>query len=399
MKNFLTNATKKRLIEELRQILYAHPRYRGDSQNVQNKYAFDQRPQRGIIVNNASADRIRLAADNYMGRLSSFVMQAMVGEQPGTTVEWVMENKSLLEKYSPDRSVFPSPPGVYVLDIKTVPNDARNVPGTFTVEPILTVSDEMLLIFGQDAQLSRQGIYPGAVRLWADGRRPLVDGVDFEVDYAEGLITFLKPVPPGTNVFADYRYKLPVQGPYYYRTDAADYDSIPGAVIAFGDRHQAGDKLAVVVGQTRSEVADVHGGKFEVTFELVVFTKDPEDREKMSDYVVASILERQNQLGFDGLELLDVSPGGESEEVYVTEIDDYYYDGSVSVSIRVDWEIYTPLPIEIYRAETVSKAREREQGNLAGTAQSDLVRAAAKKWELAGVASIKGRRPQFERMR
>ncbi len=399
MKNPLIGPTKKRLIEELRQILYAHPRYREDSQNVQNKFAFKQRPQRGIIVNNASADRVRLSADNYVGRLSSFVMQAMVGNHAGTSVEWVMENKSLLEQYSPTRDIFPSPPGVYLLEILTCPDDARGVPGTFSVEPVLTVSDELLLVFGQEAQLSRQGIYDGAVRLWIDGRRALLDGVDFTVDYSEGLITFLKPVLPGMNIYADYRYKLPVQSPYYFKTEATNYEAIPGAVIAFGDRHVVGDKLAIVVGQTRAETADVYGGKFEVNFELVLFARDPEDREKMVDYVVVSILDRQNQLGFDGLELLDVSPGGESEEVYVAEIDDYFYDGAVTVGIRVDWEVYTPLPVEVFRIETISKARERESDVLGGSGESDLVQVKARAWGLAGVAAIGKRSPTYERIR
>lgn len=399
MKNFLTNPTKKRLIEELRQILYAHPRYREDSQNVQNKFAFKQRPQRGIIVNNASADRVRLSADNYIGRLSSFVMQAMVGNHPGTSVEWVKEDKSLLEKYSPTREIFPSPPGVYVIKILTCPEDARGVPGTFSVEPFLTVSDELLLVFGQEAQLSRQGIYQGALRLWVDGRTPLIQGLDFTCDYAEGLITFLKPVPPGMNIYADYRYVLPVQAPYYFKTDETNYTAIPGAVIAFGDRHQKDDQLAVVVGQTRAETADVYGGKFEVNFELVLFAKDPEDREKMVDYVVASILERQNQLGFDGLELLDVSPGGETEEVYVAEIDDYYYDGAVNVGIRVDWEVYTPLPVEVFRIETVSRKSEQSSEDLGQTGPSDLVQVKAQGWEITGIAAVGKRSPTYERVR
>ncbi len=399
MKNFLTSPTKKRLIEELRQILYAHPRYREDSQNVQNKFAFKQRPQRGIIVNNASADRVRLSADNYMGRLSSFVMQAMVGNHAGTSIEWVTENKSLLEQYSPTREVFPSPPGVYLIEVLTCPDDARGVPGTFSVEPVLTVSDELLLIFGQEAQLSRQGLYDGALRLWIDGRVALLSGVDYAVDYVEGLITFLKPVPPGINIYADYRYSLPVQAPYYFRTEETNYVAIPGAILAFGDRHIVGDRIAVVVGQTRAETAEVYGGKFEVNFELVLFARDPEDREKMVDYVVASILERQNQLGFDGLELLDVSPGGETEEVYVTEIDDYYYDGAVSVGIRVDWEVYMPLPVEVFRIETVSRKQETESTVLGDNGESDLVQAKAKGWELAGVAAVGRRAPTYERMR
>ncbi len=399
MKNFLVSATKKRIIEELRQILYAHPRYRSDSQNVQNKFAFRQRPQRGIIVNNASADRVRLSADNYVGRLSSFVMQAMVGNHPGTSVEWVMENRSLLEEYSPSRTIFPSPPGVYLIEVTKSPDDARGVPGEFSLTPSLTVSNELLLLFGQEAQLSRQNLYDGAVRLWLDGRIPLIAGVDFSVDYSEGLITFLRPVSSGVDIYADYRYTLPVQTPHYFKTEQANYTAIPGAVIAFGDRHQAGDKLAVVVGETRSETAELYGGKFEVSFELVVFTKDPEDREKMVDYVVASILERQNQLGFDGLELLDVAPGGESEEVYVAETDDYYYDGAVTVGIRVDWEVYSPLPVEIFRAEQVSRAKEVQTGYLDGPVSADLLQVKAKQWELAGIASVGKGKPTFERVR
>ena len=74
MINWMTNATKKRIIREIRQILYDHPRYRADYQNVQNKYSFSERPQRGVIINSTSGDRVRLSADNYMGCLSSFCM-------------------------------------------------------------------------------------------------------------------------------------------------------------------------------------------------------------------------------------------------------------------------------------------------------------------------------------
>ena len=92
MKNFLTNPTKKRVIREIKRILYDHPRYRADSENVQNKFSFDERPQRGVIVNGTSADRVRLSADNYVGRLSSYVMLTNVENFPGTSLEWVREN-------------------------------------------------------------------------------------------------------------------------------------------------------------------------------------------------------------------------------------------------------------------------------------------------------------------
>lgn len=400
MQNWLINATKKRLIDEIRRALYEHPRYREDSSNVRNKFAFKERPARGVIVNNASADRIRLAADNYVGRISSFVMQAQVENKPGTTLEWATENKSLLEQYSEDRSVFPSPPGVYVFEVLEAPDEARGVPGQLSVQSYLTASETLITFTaptGQEAQLSHADHYLGSVRLWLQGTRPLLDGVDYEVS-EDGLVTFLRTVPEGYDVVADYRYSAGAAGSVYFRLESTDYEVIPGAVLAFGDRAERCDKFAVVIGESRAEVSDVYGGKFEVTFDLVAFAKDPEDREKLSDYVVARILDRQNQLGYDGLELLDVSPGGESEEIYNAATDDYYYDGSIAVSFRVDWELYRPLPVEIFRAETTSRAAEQQDGYLDGTAPSDLLKIGSK-LELEGVPTISGGGLTFERIR
>lgn len=387
----------------IRKILYDHPRYRADSENVQNKFGFEERPQRGVIVQNASADRVRLSADNYMGRLSSFVMQAPVKNFPGTSVEWVKENMKLLEEFSPRRDVFPSPPGVYILEILSVPDEGRGIPGQFVVDPILSVPDEPLIVFSTDAdgeaQLTHGDVYPGSLRLWLEGRRPLLNGVDYSVDYNLGLVTFLRPTPVGLTVFADYRYKIERQGPFPFEREATDLTAIPGAIIAFGDRAQKCDQLAIVVSETRTESCEVYGGKFEVNFDMVVFSRDAEDREKMSDFIVVSILERQNSLGFEGLELLDVSPGGESEEIYLPEIDDYFYDGSLALGMRVDWEVYVPLPIEIFRTEITSKGEEQEKGYMDGTATRDLLKVTGDPLDVAGVAIVLGRGLQYERIR
>ncbi len=402
MQNWLTNATKKRVIREIRKILYDHPRYRADSENVQNKFGFEERPQRGVIVSGTSADRVRLSADNYVGRVSSFVMQAPVKNFPGTTVEWVRENTVLMEEFSRKRDVFPSPPGVYILEVQSLPGEARSIPGQFTILPILTVPDEPLVVFSTaadgEAQLTHENVYPGSVRLWLEGRRPLLIGVDFSVNYGTGIVTFLKPTPVGLTVFADYRYQLEEQGPFPFEREAADLIAIPGAIIAFGDRAQECDQLAIVVSDGRSEAAEVYGGKFEVNFDLIVFSRDAEDREKMSDFIVTSVLERQNRLGFEGLELLDVSPGGESEEVYAAEIDDYYYDGAIVLGIRVDWEVYVPLPVEVFRVEQVSKAEENEKGYLDGTVVRDLLQAEGDPSALAGVSLVLGHDLQYERI-
>lgn len=377
IKNWLINATKKRVVRELKKILYDHPRYRADSENVQSKFSFELRPQRGIIVNNASADRVRLSADNYIGRLASFVMQAPVENLPGTTIEWVRENFNVLEQYCVDRNSFPSPPGVYFLSVTKIPDDANTIAGLFTIDPVLTVTQEPLIFFTSsvdtDAQLSHDNVYDGSLRLWLDNRRVLVPDVDYHVDYPTGHVTFLKATPPGMAVYADYRYRIGLQGPFEFFRDTANTTALPGAVLAFGDRAQNCDKVAIVVTDTRSDVAEVYGGKFEVTFDLIVFTRDTEDRERMTDYVVVKFLESQKDLGYDGLELLDISPGGENEEVYNAETDEYYYESSVSLSLRVDWETYTPLPGVVNRIELTSKSAEQDRGYLDGSFPLDLL--------------------------
>jgi len=400
---WITNPTKKRIIRELKRILYEHPRYRQDSENVYNKYSFESRPQRGVFVNSTSADRVYLSADNYVGRLSSFCMQTPVGNHPNTTLEWIRENFALLEQYSPRRDVFPSPPGVYIVEVIRLPDEARYVPGQFTIRPILTVTDEPLITFGSvsnlEAQLSRDNLYPGSARLWLDGRRPLLVDVDYYIDYPSGAVTFLRTPPVGLTVFVDYRYETGIQGPFPFFYEESNITAIPGVVMAFGDRAQLGDKFAIVVTSDRTDVAEVYGGKFEVNFELISFNRDAEDREKMSDHIVAKILERQNVLGFEGLQLLNISPGGENEEVYNQTDDTYYYESSIALSLRVDWETWVPLPIEVFRAEMVSKAEEEQTGYLDGSVVVDLVRPAGSAIEIAGTPAVIGNYIGYERMR
>lgn len=402
MKNWLSTNTKKRVIRELKKILYDHPRFRADSENVSDKFSFDQRFQRGIIVNGTSAERIRLAADNYVGRLSSFCMLTWVDNHPGTSLEWVRENFPALEKISRRRDIFPSAPGVYFVRIRRIPDLARGIPGLFTLEPVLTVFNEPLIVFSssidQEAQISRDNLYEGSARLWLNERVCLVESVDFVVDYPTGAVRFLKPTPTGSAVYADYRYKAGECGPYEFQQEEPNVEALPGAVLAFGDRTQECDQQAIVITDERTDVAEVYGGKFEVNFELVAFARDTDERSRLSDYVVIKILELQNSLGYEGLELLDISPGGESEEVYNAEDDTYFYQSTLSLSMRVDWEVHIPLPVVITRGEFTSRKAERQHGYLDGSAPLDLLQVAGN-LGLTSVPIVIGRQIYYERVR
>ncbi len=380
MKSWLTNATKKRVIQEIRDILYNHPRYREDHLNVQNKYSFNERPKRGVIVDGTAADRVRLSADNYIGRLSSFVMAVPHNGKSGRSIEWVRENFTALEQVSADRSVFPSQPGAYIIKIVSVPVIGTDTPGTFTIDPIFTVHGEPLILFETsgdfEAQISRENIYPGSTRLWINYGHKLIRGVDYQVNEETGTVLFLKSTPTGSTIHADYRYITPTIGPLPFKNEESIDNAIPGAILAFGDRCEIGDEIAIIVTEDRTEVSEVFGGKYEINFSLTAFVhNDSEDREKLSDYIIHSFLDRQNILGFEGLELLDISPGGENEEIYNADDDTYFYESYISLSLRFDWETYVPLPIVVSGVETVSSQSEQSYGWLEGPPKEDLLQA------------------------
>jgi len=349
MVTWLNNATKRNIIQVLRDIMGEHPRYRGDKDNVQNKFSFDERPSRGIIVNGTSADRVVLSADNYMGREKSFVMHAPANGKNGNTVEWVRENANVLAQKSANSSLFPAAPGAYSFKVLSVPDDARNIPGTLSVTPNFTVyGDDLITIRYPDAaeaQLNRTNIYEDSLRLYLDGRILLKPDFDYTVDYTSGLITFKREMPEGIEVTADYRYSAPTVSPVFFKREEFKVDIIEGAVIAFGDRCEVDDEFVIVVTEDRAETADVFGGKFEIDFDLIAFSKDAEDREKLADYITMSVMNRQIKLSNMGMELLEIAPGGENEDIYNNETDSYYYETNLRLRLRVEWSTYIPLPM------------------------------------------------------
>lgn len=379
MKNLLTNPIKERVIHELKTILYNHPKYREDSEFVQNKFSFSERPKRGIVIDGVSAERVRLSADNYVGSLSSFCMLTWADEKPtSNSLEWIRENFQVLEKISPNRSIFPASPGVYVITVTKVPDVGAKIPGEFSIDPSLDEENETLITFQDSsdtyAQLSRLGVLPASLRLWLNGKVLLIPNVDYTYNSDTGEIHFIRNVPVHETVSAFYRYSdTPIHGIQFW-PESTNTTAIPGVILAFGERIELGCKQAVVVTDKRVPVAQVFGGKFELNFNLTLFTRDAEDREKMTDYVVLQFLRLQNNLAFEGIELMDISPGGENEDVYDQTDGTYFYESSISLSLRSDWEIQVPLPITLARVENHSREQELEFGHLDGTYIDDLVK-------------------------
>ena len=175
-----------------------------------------------------------------------------------------------------------------------------------------------------------------------------------------GTIHLLATHVPGATIVADYRYAAPSIGPIDFNWNTADFKTLPGVVLAFGKRAKAGDKVAIVVYPDRVDTANAFGGKFEVSFDFDVIAMDPAQMEEMADYTVMALWgEKKSALEFEGIEVVDISMGGESEEAYDETADSFFYMASLSLQLRADWEIHIPLPLTLSRVTPSSAAGDK----------------------------------------
>lgn len=353
----LINTMKRRLILELQDSFSRHPVYGPQIvPYIQNKFAFDERPQMGIVVKGSSANKVRLAADDFKGTMISYVMLGYVGA-PAHPLEWVREDENVVEQ---NGNRMPIAPGVYFIEILTVPENV-NSPGTFAVDPLITVTDEPVIRFisgiEHEGQLQNVPV-PKTLRLWLNGRVELARDTDYTVDPKTGAIEFTGNYQQDDTVTASYRYAAPSMGPINWYWNVADMNTLPGVVLAFGKRGKAGDKVAVVVLPDRAETASVYGGRFDLSFDLdVIVAGDANAAEEITDIALMALLsEKRSKLSFDGIEVDDVSMGGEAEEAYDETADIMYYTTSLSVQMQVEWESHIPLPLTISRVSPVGAA-------------------------------------------
>ena len=102
-----------------------------------------------------------------------------------------------------------------------------------------------------------------------------------------------------------------------------------------------------------------------MSVDLDIITRDPSTREEISDMVLMYFFGiRKSSLTEEGIELTDISFGGESEEVYDNTSQDYYFNSSVSLSFQTDWAIHVPKPLTIERVTPVSYEEEAKAAGL-----------------------------------
>jgi len=346
---FLTEAVQRLFTSELRRFWQYHPEYQGIVDKIIGKYSFRERPQMGIIVKNSSGNMVGLSGDNFQGTVMSYVYLAHVDGKLGMSVEWVRENYRAIQA---NQGFFPSPPGIYYLDFcdeNGTPTDT-----SFYVDPLLDVAGESVLTVDPTHGQLQNPFVAGTLRLWKmPGDVPLVPS-QFTADPTTGSITLHTALEGDEFLSADYRYPGETTGPWAVQPGRALIEPIPGAVLAFGRRIWPGDRLAVVVQSSRQLAALEYGGRWELGLDFDVIARDVNAQREILDlstmYLWSVVRPRLSSMG---IEIMNVSLGGESEEAYDENADDYFYTGSFSIQIQTDWSVQVPLGIVIQRVDTV----------------------------------------------
>jgi hypothetical protein len=119
-------------------------------------------------------------------------------------------------------------------------------------------------------------------------------------------------------------------------------------VLVFGRRYQKGDRWAVVVSPIREEAYLEYGGKWELSIDIDIIARDVNSQAEIADQTAMFLWAnlRPNLID-EGIDIQDVSMGGESEEVYDENADDYFYNSAISLTIQTDWFMMSPITSRI----------------------------------------------------
>lgn len=432
MYNYLINATKHRVILEIKDVFCKHPAY--NKLEILNRFPIQERIQEGVIIKNSSASRMPLSADNFQGTEYSLTTFAKHKDNKGMSLEWVKEDEAHLTSwmYRQDFSnqipfgytgnypiviTLPEPMLrggknlAYATSIKEVEvfvNNSRVVPdkvdgknkqvtlsavlpnsnieisywfrnlapqGVYQVE--ITGGDPIInkWEFTVDALLDKEDvfteqadgtetsfsttfspIYKGSLKIYENKNlmeelkedNSNAESADFIADYDSGIITFIKtpyPVLKNANVIARYRVKGNTTGPFLIpNSNYANNTAIPGIVLAFGRGISLGDKHYVVIHKERVIAALEYSGKWETSISMDVYAKDSVKVEEIIDLSTSYLnTYRKEQLDEEGIYLVDVNFGGESEEVFCEGTGDLYYKGSVDYNFLTEWIMHKPV--------------------------------------------------------
>lgn len=268
---------------------------------------------------------------------------------PGIAIEWVREDARAIQE---NNGVFPSVPGIYYIEL-TENNQ-------FYMDPLLDVKNETPTQVTPTEYRLQQAPLAGTLRLYeSPGGFRLEPNINYTVD-ALGTITLMEQMGTGCSLLADYRYPGTSTGPFEIIENRSNTTAIPGVVLAFGRRNKKGDRMAIVVQDSRQPAALEYGGRWEINLDIDVMARDVYEQPEIADQSVIYLWGvARSRLSSEGLEIKDVSLGGESEEVFDENADDYFFNSNFSMTVETEWAIFIPLTLTLRRAAplTVEQAK------------------------------------------
>ena len=333
----LTLAVRDRIIKELRDFWSDDPRYVGFSNNIQGKYSFEERPQFGMVVRTNGASNIVLSPDNFIGTVDGHVYLASLSDvRSRGSIEWVRD----------DTHAQPEA-GVFYVEVYDAPNvDLKGhefdvylhkYERRFERSPLFSAADEITLF---------ETPIPNSLRLIEYPSQRLLSPSEFSLNGQ--VVTLAEDLPRGLSISARYTIDSGRRGPYRVYPAEARRDLIGGAVLAFGRKLADGDKQVVVVSQEREHVSQEYGGRWDVSVDLEIITRDVHSQADIADRTVVWIWSTlRPYLTNLGIDIQDVSLGGEAEEVYDENGDDYFYTASISFTVQTNWFVHFPLIVPI----------------------------------------------------
>lgn len=335
----LSEALINRFVFELRKYWVLHPQYPDIARNIQDKHSFEERPQYGMVVKAGGTSGVHFSPDNYVGLIHSYACQKQVGNYLGASVEWIREDPVAIQK---NNGVFPSSPGIYYLDFVG--------PDSFYIDILYTVEKELLSVVTDNlgnstAVISSGNFHKDSLRITESPSGLLwYENSEYTANPATGEITLLRSLSPDSSLWVDYRYPKPNTGPFEAHENRANNQAIPGVTLFFGTRRQDGDKLAIEITKSRTAVAEEYGGRWRVSLEVEIFSRDKVVCRRMVDQSLVYLWGiARSYLVNEGIMVQDISAGGESEEIYDDVGELYYYNSSLSIDVEVEWAIHVPL--------------------------------------------------------
>ena len=268
----------------------------------------------------------------------SYVCLARVPGSDGTPVEWVTEDAIAIQENGGD---FPSPPGAYYCEVTSL--DPTTGKGEFMVDPLIDSIDEKPVLSPSGVWRISHPCIPQTLRVYGvpEGGDPVP--LDFSASPDGTGFSLMEEDLGGMNVSVDYRYVVDSTGPWPFSVATATARPIPGVSLAFGYEASIGDRFVVLVSKTREDMYEEYGGRFDLSFDIDITTRDPTSRSRIADRTFTFLVGVFRPGVADmGLEVSNVSLGGDSEDVYNDTGDESFYKSSITLQIQTDWAMFVP---------------------------------------------------------